>query len=55
MQYHEMASEAFYLMALIYNTLGQLDEREEAAASFRKHVLALENPQDEEDQLVHSL
>lgn len=55
MQYHEMASEAFYLMALIYNSLGKPGEREEASASFRKHILALENPQDDEDQLVHSL
>lgn len=47
-----MASEAFYLMAMIHNTLGQLEEREEAAASFKKHVIALENPHYEEDPSV---
>ncbi|XP_074576741.1 anaphase-promoting complex subunit 5 isoform X2 [Curcuma longa] len=49
LEYHEMAAEAFYLMAIVYDKLGRLDEREESASSFRKHLLALENPEDEED------
>ncbi|XP_072988886.1 anaphase-promoting complex subunit 5 [Typha latifolia] len=52
LEYHEMAAEAFYLMALVYNNLGMFEEREEAAASFRKHAIALENPQDEENPLT---
>jgi len=39
-------------MAMVYDKLGQLEEREEAAASFQKHILALRNPQDEDDPLV---
>ncbi|CAA0808420.1 Anaphase-promoting complex subunit 5 [Striga hermonthica] len=46
LEYHELASEAFYLMAIVYDMLGQLDDREDAASSFRKHIIALENPQD---------
>ncbi|GER33571.1 anaphase-promoting complex subunit 5 [Striga asiatica] len=46
LEYHELASEAFYLMAIVYDMLGQLDDREAAASSFRKHITALENPQD---------
>ncbi|XP_027368120.1 anaphase-promoting complex subunit 5 isoform X2 [Abrus precatorius] len=52
LEFHELAAEAFYLMAMVYDKLGQLEEREEAAASFRKHILALNNPQDEDDPLV---
>ncbi|KAL3646159.1 anaphase promoting complex subunit 5 [Castilleja foliolosa] len=44
LEYHELASEAFYLMAIVYDKLGQLDDREEAASSFRKHITALEDP-----------
>lgn len=55
MQYHELAAEAFYLMAIICDNIGKLEEREAAAASFRKHVIALENPQDEEDPLAHGI
>uniref|UniRef100_A0A2P2LIN1 Uncharacterized protein n=1 Tax=Rhizophora mucronata TaxID=61149 RepID=A0A2P2LIN1_RHIMU len=54
-QYHELAAEAFYLMAMTFNKLGQLDKREEAAASFRKHIVALENPQCEGDPLLKML
>ena len=46
-----MAAEAFYLMAIIFDKLGQLEQREEAATSFKKHMIALENPQDQEDPL----
>ncbi|XP_028751952.1 anaphase-promoting complex subunit 5 isoform X2 [Neltuma alba] len=49
LEYHEMAAEAFYLMAMVYDKLGQLEKREEAAVSFQKHILALNNPQDEDD------
>lgn len=34
------------MMAIVYNKLGKLDEREKAASSFKKHLTALENPQD---------
>ena len=51
-QYHELAAEAFYLMAIVFDKLGRLEDREEAAASFKNHILALENPQDEEDPLI---
>ncbi|WOL15363.1 anaphase-promoting complex subunit 5 isoform X2 [Canna indica] len=53
LEYHEMAIEAFYLMAIVYDTLGRLDEREIAASSFREHSMALENPQDEENLPTH--
>lgn len=52
LEYHEMAAEAFYLMAMVYDSLGQLQKREEAAASFREHILALENPIDEDNQRI---
>lgn len=50
-----MAAEAFYLMAVVFDTLGQPEQREEAAASFREHMLALENPQEQEDTLSSML
>ncbi|XP_050227164.1 anaphase-promoting complex subunit 5 [Mercurialis annua] len=53
LEYHELAAEAFYLMALTYDKLGKSEEREEAAASFKKHITALENPQDEDDPLLN--
>ncbi|KAL8031163.1 hypothetical protein ABFX02_13G007300 [Erythranthe guttata] len=52
---HELASEAFYLMAIVYDKLGQLDEREEAAYSFKKHITAYENPQDTGDSFFNIL
>ncbi|KAL7086546.1 hypothetical protein ACP275_13G008200 [Erythranthe tilingii] len=52
---HELASEAFYLMAIVYDKLGQLDEREEAAYSFKKHITAYENPQDIGDSFFNIL
>lgn len=54
-QYHELAAEAFYLMAIVFDKLEQLEEREEAAASFKKHILALENPIHKEDSLFNML
>ncbi|RVW98578.1 Anaphase-promoting complex subunit 5 [Vitis vinifera] len=53
LEYHELAAEAFYLMAMVFDKLGQLEEREEAAASFMKHIKALENPQHEQDPLFN--
>ena len=50
-----MAAETFYLMAVVFHKLGQLEEREEAADSFKKHIMALENPLDEEDPLFNIL
>lgn len=43
MQYHKLAAEAFYLMAIVYDKLGQLDHREAAAKSFRKHITSHES------------
>ncbi|GAY68146.1 hypothetical protein CUMW_261920 [Citrus unshiu] len=53
LEYHELAAEAFYLIAIVSDKLGRLAEREEAAALFKEHVLALENEnrQDEVDPL----
>ncbi|CAL2248800.1 unnamed protein product [Prunus armeniaca] len=53
LEYHELAAEAFYLMAMVFDKLGRLEDREDAAASFKKHILALQNPQDEEDPLAN--
>ncbi|GJM95091.1 hypothetical protein PR202_ga11791 [Eleusine coracana subsp. coracana] len=53
LEYHEMAAEAYYLKATAYNHLGRLDEREDAAASFKEHITALENPLNEEDSLAY--
>jgi len=44
LQFHELAAETFYLMAMVFDKLGQLEETEEAATSFLKHILALNNP-----------
>lgn len=49
MQYHKLSAEAFYLMAIVYDKLGQLENREDAAAAFMKHLIALENPEDGDD------
>ncbi|KAG8662556.1 hypothetical protein MANES_01G123700v8 [Manihot esculenta] len=51
LEYHELAAEAFYLMAIVFDKLGKPEDREEAAASFKKHVMALENPEDEDPLL----
>lgn len=48
MQYHELAAEAFYLKAMVFDKLGRLVDREEAATSFKKHIMALENPRDDD-------
>lgn len=55
LEYHELAAEAFYLMAHVFDKLGQLERREEAAASFKEHMMVLENPQDEDDPLLNML
>ncbi|CAA7408967.1 unnamed protein product [Spirodela intermedia] len=44
LEFHEMAAEAFYLAAVVYDALGRAEEREAAAASFKNHIVALENP-----------
>ena len=49
-----MAAEAFYLIATVYNHLEMVDEREQAAASFRDCVLALENHNEAEDEELMS-
>lgn len=48
LEYHELAAEAFYLKAMVFDKLGRLVDREEAATSFKKHIMALENPHDED-------
>ncbi|GKV15438.1 hypothetical protein SLEP1_g26231 [Rubroshorea leprosula] len=53
LEYHELAAEAFYLMAFVFDKLGHLEEREEAAAQFKKHIMVLENPQAVEDPLFN--
>lgn len=42
-------------MAIVYDKLGQLASREEAAASFKKHVTAHENPADMDPSLFGML
>ncbi|KAD4586371.1 hypothetical protein E3N88_23972 [Mikania micrantha] len=55
LEYHEMAAEAYYLMAIVLDKSGQMEEREEAATLFKKHITALENPIKLEDPLVNLL
>ncbi|KAF4353603.1 hypothetical protein F8388_017778 [Cannabis sativa] len=55
LEYHELAAEAFYLKAIVYDKLGKLEDREEAATSFKKHTMALENPHEDEDSLINML
>ncbi|XAR54475.1 hypothetical protein NMG60_11029618 [Bertholletia excelsa] len=55
LEYHELAAEAFYLMAIVYDKLGPLEKREAAATSFKSHMIALENPQEQEDPLFSML
>ncbi|XP_078178031.1 anaphase-promoting complex subunit isoform X2 [Carex rostrata] len=54
LEYNEMAAEAFYLIAMVYNNLGMADEREQAAASFRDYVFALEKHNEAEDEELMS-
>lgn len=49
LEYHELAAEAFYLMATVFDKLGKMDERKKAATLFKEHTIALENPQDRGD------
>ncbi|CAI9090028.1 OLC1v1024711C1 [Oldenlandia corymbosa var. corymbosa] len=51
LEYHEVAAEAYYLLAIVYNKLGLFEERKEASASFKEHIVALENPADKEQYL----
>lgn len=46
LEYHEMAVEAFYLLAIVYDKLGNVEEREKAATSFKQQMTALQNPQE---------
>ncbi|XP_021988313.1 anaphase-promoting complex subunit 5 isoform X1 [Helianthus annuus] len=55
LEYHEMAAEAYYLMAIVLDKSGQMEQREEAAARFKQHITALENPIKPEDPLVNLL
>lgn len=50
LEYHELAGEAFYLMAIIFNSLGNLQERDNSAASFQKHVHAQNSAQNLEPE-----
>ncbi|PON52066.1 Anaphase-promoting complex subunit [Parasponia andersonii] len=55
LEYHQLAAEAFYLKAIIYDKLGRLEDREEAATSFKKHTMALKNAHVEADSFVDML
>ncbi|XP_021737684.1 anaphase-promoting complex subunit 5-like isoform X1 [Chenopodium quinoa] len=55
LEYHELAAEAYYLMAMVYDKLGSLQEREIAAASFKDHTTASKNPQDSDDDTLNSM
>ncbi|KAK1412948.1 hypothetical protein QVD17_34580 [Tagetes erecta] len=55
LEYHEMAAEAYYLMAIVLDKSGQMEQREEAATRFKEHITALENPIKPEDPLVNLL
>ncbi|KAK9132847.1 hypothetical protein Scep_012375 [Stephania cephalantha] len=48
LEFHELAAEAFYLKAMVFNKLGRLEERDEVATSFKKHISSLENPHEED-------
>ncbi|KAK9151069.1 hypothetical protein Syun_009378 [Stephania yunnanensis] len=50
LEFHELAAEAFYLKAMVFNKLGRLEERDEVAASFKKHIILLE-----EDRIYFSV
>ncbi|KAK8588597.1 hypothetical protein V6N13_087505 [Hibiscus sabdariffa] len=52
LEYHELMAEAFYLMAIVYGKLGQLQQREEAASSFKNHIVALDHPHDADDPFL---
>ena len=54
-QYHEMSAEAYYLMAIVLDKSGQVEQRDEAASRFRQHIIALENPVKPEDPLINLL
>lgn len=47
-----LEAEALYLMAMVYDKLGRREEREEASALFKKHITAVENPQDAEPNIA---
>ncbi|KAJ8446095.1 hypothetical protein Cgig2_017597 [Carnegiea gigantea] len=51
LEYHELAAEALYVMA----KLGNLEEREKAAASFKEHTLALRNPKESVDDILNTI
>nr|KAJ0185807.1 hypothetical protein LSAT_V11C900467260 [Lactuca sativa] len=54
LEYHELAAEAYYLMAVVLDKCGEVEEREEAATHFKEHIMAFENPVKPEDPL-HNL
>lgn len=55
LQYHELAAEAYYLLAMVYDKLGYFPERESAAASFKNHIIALKNAQDSKDDILNMI
>ncbi|KAE8726825.1 Anaphase-promoting complex subunit 5 [Hibiscus syriacus] len=52
LEYHELMAEAFYLMAIVHDKLGQLEQREEAASLFKNHVMAIDHPHDVDDPIL---
>ncbi|CAO2834151.1 unnamed protein product [Amaranthus hypochondriacus] len=55
LEYHELAAEAYYLLAMVYDKLGYFPERESAAASFKNHIIALKNAQDSKDDILNMI
>ncbi|GJV04956.1 anaphase-promoting complex subunit 5 isoform X1 [Tanacetum coccineum] len=55
LEYHELAAEAYYLMAIVLDKSGQIEEREDAASRFKQHIVALEDPVKPEDPLPNML
>ncbi|XP_024981505.1 anaphase-promoting complex subunit 5 isoform X2 [Cynara cardunculus var. scolymus] len=55
LEYHELAAEAYYLMAVVLDTSGQIEQRDEAASRFKQHIIVLENPVKPEDPLLNLL
>ncbi|XP_071737598.1 anaphase-promoting complex subunit 5 [Rutidosis leptorrhynchoides] len=55
LEYHELAAEAYYLMAVVLDKCGQIEQREAASTHFQRHIIALENPVNSDDSLLNSL
>ncbi len=45
LQDYALAGEAYYLQALVFNKLGRIEERDEAATAFQKCMVTLNRNQ----------